>query len=104
MSSFVQLVHSVVQTKRHGLFLSAKVRNAQECQDRCTVDNSCECVVWVLDGTQRLDPGLQISGVAEECPPKSTPETIRTTSDLLKDSSEAILRLRVTVEAAIPTI
>ena len=38
---------------------SAKVRNAQECQDRCTVDNSCECVVWVLDGTQRLDPGLK---------------------------------------------
>lgn len=69
--------------KTHSRFLSAKVRNAQECQDRCTVDNSCECVVWVLDGTQRQDPGLQIRGVAEECPPMSTPETIRTTSDLL---------------------
>ncbi|CAK9058727.1 unnamed protein product [Durusdinium trenchii] len=32
---------------------SAKVNGWQECQDRCTVDPSCECTVWALDGTSR---------------------------------------------------
>eukprot|EP00435_Cladocopium_sp_Y103_P074686 s469_g50.t1 len=30
-----------------------RVASSLECQDRCTVDASCDCAVWAVDGTSR---------------------------------------------------